>query len=63
MAFGDTMLYVTAEELAGLTTDLQALAERYLPRTADASLRPEGARRIDFLQLALPSEPLPPTQS
>ena len=63
VAFGDTMLYVTAEELAGLTTDLQALAEQYLPRTADASLRPEGARRIDFLQLALPSEPLPPTQS
>jgi predicted ArsR family transcriptional regulator len=53
-AFGDAMLYLTAEELASLRQELLALAERYGERTADPSLRPEGSRLVAFLQLAFP---------
>ena len=53
-AFGDAMLYLTAEELASLRQKLVSLAERYGERTADPSLRPEGSRLVTFLQLAFP---------
>jgi DNA-binding transcriptional ArsR family regulator len=52
--FGDTMLYLTPEELQRLGRDLEALAERYVERTADPRLRPEGARLVSFLRLAFP---------
>jgi predicted ArsR family transcriptional regulator len=54
-AFGDTMLYLTAPELAELGRELAALAEQYLERTAHPELRPEGARLVTFLRLAFPA--------
>ena len=54
-SFGDSPLYVTAAELAGLRRDLQQLADRYLERAADPGLRPEGSRRVTFLQFAFPA--------
>jgi DNA-binding transcriptional ArsR family regulator len=54
-ALGDTMLYLTAGELAGLGRALEGLAEQYLERTANPELRPEGARLVSFLRLAFPA--------
>jgi DNA-binding transcriptional ArsR family regulator len=53
-AFGDSLLYVTAAELAELRDDLQQLGERYLARVTRPELRPEGARPVTFLQMAFP---------
>lgn len=55
--FGDAMLYLTAEELDRLGQELVALAEPYVERTVDPSLRPESARLVSFLKLAFPSDP------
>jgi predicted ArsR family transcriptional regulator len=54
-AFGDTMLYLTDEELAELTRELETIAGRYLGRT-DPDRRPEGARLVAFLRLAFPDD-------
>jgi predicted ArsR family transcriptional regulator len=53
-AFGDRILYLTSNELAELKRDLDELGDRYFARTSDPSLRPEGSRRITFLQIAFP---------
>jgi predicted ArsR family transcriptional regulator len=53
-AFGDRTLYVTAEELAEFGRELQALGDRFGSRASNPALRPEGARRVTFLQLAFP---------
>jgi predicted ArsR family transcriptional regulator len=52
---GDTMLYLTAGELAELGRALEALAEPYVERTANPELRPEGARLVSFLRIAFPA--------
>jgi predicted ArsR family transcriptional regulator len=54
--FSDAMLYVTVEELDELRLELEAIVDRFHPRTADPMLRPEGARRVDLIQLAFPAE-------
>ena len=54
-AFGDSLLYLTAAELAGLRADLQRLADPYLDRLADPALRPRGSRPVTFLQMAVPT--------
>jgi DNA-binding transcriptional ArsR family regulator len=54
-SFGDVLLYLTPAELAELRSDLEKLAERYLERVADPALRPEGARPVAFLQIAVPA--------
>ena len=53
-AFGDSLLYLDEEELAALRDGLQALAEPYLERVADPTLRPAGARPVAFVQVAFP---------
>ncbi|HEX5583315.1 helix-turn-helix domain-containing protein [Gaiella sp.] len=53
-AFGDSLLYLDKEELAALRDGLQALAEPYLERVADPTLRPAGARPVAFVQVAFP---------
>lgn len=53
-AFGDTVLHLTADELAELRTALEHLAEPYLDRLVDPGSRPPGARPVVFLQLAFP---------
>lgn len=54
--FGDAMLYLTVEELAELDRELEAIVDRYHARTENRELRPEGARRVDFIRLAFPSD-------
>jgi len=54
--FGDEMLYFTAEELAELGRQIDALLESYRPRTTEAAHRPPGARLVTFLRLAFPRE-------
>jgi DNA-binding transcriptional ArsR family regulator len=54
--FGDTMVYVTAEELAELLAGERALVDRYLDRQDHPELRPPGARRVTYLHLAFPGD-------
>jgi len=56
-AFGDRILYLTADELAALGRELDELGDRYQERTADPQLRPEGSRRVTFLPIAFPERP------
>jgi hypothetical protein len=51
---GDTILYLTAEELSQLGRDVEALAERYADRVEQPSSRPPGARPIVYIHLAFP---------
>lgn len=52
--FGDTMIYVTADELAELGRQYEELVDQYLDRLTDASLRPDGARLVSVLRIANP---------
>jgi DNA-binding transcriptional ArsR family regulator len=54
--FGDTLLWVTADELRELAREEQALIERYLDRQTRPELRPAGARLVTHLHLAFPTE-------
>jgi hypothetical protein len=54
--FGDTLLWVTADELRALGEEEQALIERYLERQTRPDLRPPGARLVTHLHLAFPTE-------
>ena len=52
--FGDTMLYVTAAELAELNRHVRELVDGYLDRQIHPELRPPGARPVTFLHIAHP---------
>jgi predicted ArsR family transcriptional regulator len=52
--FGDSQLYLTAEELRQLGQWLRELLAPYDERTATPELRPDGALPIRFLHLAFP---------
>jgi predicted ArsR family transcriptional regulator len=52
--FGDAILYVTAEELAEISEQVEGVIGRYAERTHDARLRPRDARHVTFLRLAFP---------
>jgi hypothetical protein len=54
--FGDTMLYVTADELAELAGEERKLVDRYLERQRQPELRPPGARLVSYLHLAFPGD-------
>jgi DNA-binding transcriptional ArsR family regulator len=54
--FGDTMLYVTPEELTDLAAETQAMMDRFLDRAEHPELRPPGARRVSYLHLAFPGD-------
>jgi DNA-binding transcriptional ArsR family regulator len=56
----DSLVYLTPSELKEIQVALFELMTRYHERTADKSLRPEGARAV---QLASYGFPLPPTAS
>jgi predicted ArsR family transcriptional regulator len=58
--FGDWILYLTAGELADLGERVEALLDEYLDRLVRPELRPEGARRVKYLQFAFPDEPRQP---
>jgi DNA-binding transcriptional ArsR family regulator len=55
-AFGDSLLYLTVEELTQLRDTLQGLAESHLERVSRPELRPSGARPVMLLQVAFPDE-------
>jgi DNA-binding transcriptional ArsR family regulator len=52
--FGDTLLYVTAGELAELNQQVRHLVDAYLDRQTDPDLRPPGARPVSYLHVAYP---------
>jgi predicted ArsR family transcriptional regulator len=52
--FGDTMLYLTANELAELEQDLQGLFDRYSERALAPEARPPGSRRVIAIHFAFP---------
>jgi len=54
--FGDTMLYLTPEELTRLATETQAMMDRFLDRAEHPERRPPGARRVTYLHLAFPGD-------
>ena len=53
----DLMLYLTADELLALSQSVQDLLMGYSDRLTDPSLRPEGARRVTYLNIAFPPRP------
>jgi predicted ArsR family transcriptional regulator len=57
--FGDTALYLTAEELSGLRDEIHAIRERYQDRLSDPTRRPPSARLITFLHFAFPGSLYP----
>jgi predicted transcriptional regulator len=52
--FGDTILYLSAAELAELGEEVRALFDRYLARYTSPELRPSDARLVSYLHLAFP---------
>ena len=54
--FGDSMLYVTPQELIDLATETQAMMDRFLDRVEHPELRPPGARQVTYLHLAFPGD-------
>lgn len=52
--FGDTILYLTADELADLDRRIRELIEPYVSRLANADERPDASRAVSFLHLAFP---------
>ena len=62
--FGDSLVHVTAAELAELLRKIDALLAEYDERATDPSTRPEGTRGIGLIQLALPTpgSPAPPPE-
>jgi len=49
-------MYVTPAELRDLAAELNALLARYHDRLVDASLRPPGARSVEFVAAAFPAQ-------
>jgi DNA-binding transcriptional ArsR family regulator len=52
--FGDTMIYVTASELAELGHQVDELVDQYFDRLANPAKRPPDARLVSFLHIAHP---------
>ncbi len=61
--FGDAILYLTADELANIGEQVEAVLGRYVERTHDARLRPQGARHVSFVRLAFPEADAAPPAS
>jgi predicted ArsR family transcriptional regulator len=57
---GDRILYVTADELAELGRGARELVDQYLERLLKPELRPPGARRVSYLNIAFPNDIRPP---
>ncbi|MEO8899538.1 MAG: helix-turn-helix domain-containing protein [Candidatus Dormibacter sp.] len=55
--FGDTFLCLTAAELAHLGEELDALLAPYAARVREPGLRPQGARHVTFIRVAIPEGP------
>src|SRR2546421_484406 len=57
---GDSILYLTVDELARLGRDIEALLEPYAERVPRPEARPVGARPVTFLQVAFPTDRVAP---
>lgn len=57
--FGDSLLYLTPEELTGLGERIDALLRPYEGRESDPSLRPEGSRAVSVLRIAYLDQEIP----
>jgi len=53
---GDTILYVTAEELSELSRKVAELVDEYFERQVRPELRPAGSRLVTWLHLAFPND-------
>ncbi|MFF7436859.1 helix-turn-helix domain-containing protein [Streptomyces sp. NPDC008122] len=60
--FGDSVLHLTAEELAGLGERIDELLRPYEARATDPSLRPEGARPVSILRIAYLDQDIPDSE-
>jgi DNA-binding transcriptional ArsR family regulator len=56
--FGDTLLWLTAEELSELWTRTRQMVDAYLDRQDHPELRPPDARMVTYLHVAHPSMPV-----
>lgn len=54
--FADTLIYVTAAELAELVARQQALVDQFRDRVSEPELRPDGAQPVVYLHLAVPTD-------
>ncbi len=57
--FGDRFLWVTADELARMQRDINAVTDKYFERLVKPELRPPGARLVTVLNFGFPSVMLP----
>jgi hypothetical protein len=57
--FGDTIVQVTADELAELNRRIDAVLGEYHDRQVDPSRRPAAARPIGVIHLIVPLSPPP----
>lgn len=54
--FGDRILYLTPDELAGLGARIGELLDAYTERVTEPQLRPEGSRQVTYVQFAFPGQ-------
>jgi predicted ArsR family transcriptional regulator len=59
--FDDTLVYLTAPELADLVRKIDALVAEFDERATEPSTRPEGARGVSLVRMAMtiPAHPAP----
>jgi DNA-binding transcriptional ArsR family regulator len=57
-ALGQSIQWLTVEELNALNADLQELLSRHIDRIGDASKRPPGSRPIRVVSWSVPAAPL-----
>ncbi|WP_329623506.1 helix-turn-helix domain-containing protein [Streptomyces sp. NBC_01255] len=60
--FGDSLLFLTPEELTGLGERIDGLLRPFEGRESDPSLRPEGARAVSILRIAYLDQEVPHRQ-
>ncbi len=53
---GDSILHLTADELAALKREIEATLKRYADRLSDPAQRPNGSRLVTFIHWAMPDE-------
>jgi predicted ArsR family transcriptional regulator len=58
---GDSVLYLTAEELTELGNRVRELVDAYYERLVRPELRPDGARLVNYLHLAFPADGVSPS--
>jgi DNA-binding transcriptional ArsR family regulator len=52
--FGDTFVYMTPDELTGVSDQIRRLLDPYLDRSVQPDIRPRGSRLVRYLHIAHP---------